>query len=244
MIEVILFLIGLVVASFIYTTTERNTDKSKKTYFSHCNKCQKRLFWYELIPIFSYLIQLGKCRKCQVIIPIIYPVFELLFGVLFYLFYRYFGFNWQLIWFYALFSLLFYISYYDILTQEISEKTIVVLLTIILVEQLISKSIGLNSLYGALMSGFIIFLFNYFSKGKAMGFGDVELALVLGFWLKLKFSLIFILIAFILGGIYGAIILVLKFANLKDKIAFVPFMTISSLIVYFWGDIIHNFFFF
>jgi len=231
-IELFGFVFGAVISSYLYTTVERNVDSKNKTLFSRCNKCKKRLVWYELVPLLSYLIQLGKCRKCKNIIPIRYFLLELIFGLIFLFFYLFFNNLIEAIGLCLIFSILFYISYYDFLTQEISEIALALLFVVILISLFVLNNITILNLYGALVSGGIIFLFYYLSKEKAMGFGDVELALALGFWIGSEWSLYFIFLAFILGGIYGAIVLLFKISKLKDRVAFGPFLALSSLIIY------------
>ena len=60
---------------------------------SFCPKCRHKLRWYENIPVFSFLIQGGKCRKCKEKISKFYIVIELLTGILFALSYWLFGFS-------------------------------------------------------------------------------------------------------------------------------------------------------
>ena len=50
---------------------------------SHCKTCQRNLSVLELIPIFSWVIQRGKCASCSSKISPIYPLLELTTGVLF-----------------------------------------------------------------------------------------------------------------------------------------------------------------
>lgn len=50
---------------------------------SHCPHCQKQLTWYELIPLFSFIIQKGKCRSCKSNLSFQYPIVELLSGFIF-----------------------------------------------------------------------------------------------------------------------------------------------------------------
>src|SRR5690606_11118339 len=54
---------------------------------SHCVKCDHKLRWFELIPVFSFLFLKGKCRKCGVKISPRYALVEILtalvFGILF-----------------------------------------------------------------------------------------------------------------------------------------------------------------
>ena len=50
---------------------------------SHCPKCGRRLTWYELIPIVSFVIQRARCRGCKARIGFRYVAMELFVGLLF-----------------------------------------------------------------------------------------------------------------------------------------------------------------
>ena len=50
---------------------------------SHCPHCGRTLRWYELIPLVSFFIQLGKCRSCSAELTLQYPIVELLSGAIF-----------------------------------------------------------------------------------------------------------------------------------------------------------------
>lgn len=50
---------------------------------SECPKCHHELHWYELIPLFSWMLQWGKCKKCHSRIPTFYPISEIFFWILF-----------------------------------------------------------------------------------------------------------------------------------------------------------------
>ena len=43
---------------------------------SHCPKCKKKIAWYDNIPIISYFLLGGKCRKCKKKISIQYSLVE------------------------------------------------------------------------------------------------------------------------------------------------------------------------
>jgi len=45
--------------------------------------CQSKLYWYELIPLFSFLALRGRCRTCKTKISIQYPFVELATGFIF-----------------------------------------------------------------------------------------------------------------------------------------------------------------
>ncbi len=51
---------------------------------SHCKTCERDLSPLELIPIFSWLFQWGKCKWCRQKIDAIYPLLELTMWVLFF----------------------------------------------------------------------------------------------------------------------------------------------------------------
>jgi leader peptidase (prepilin peptidase)/N-methyltransferase len=67
-----------------------------------------------------------------------------------------------------------------------------------------------------------------------MGFGDVKLAFNLGFLLGVKAGLLALYFGFVLGGIVGLILLLLRKKKLKSKIAFGPFLVLGMLIMLFW----------
>ncbi|MEG1681988.1 MAG: prepilin peptidase, partial [Stenotrophomonas sp.] len=62
---------------------------------SHCPHCKHKLSWYENIPLFSWLIQRGKCRHCQAPISIQYPIVELVTALMVLASVWQFGFGWQ-----------------------------------------------------------------------------------------------------------------------------------------------------
>ena len=48
---------------------------------SECQSCLSKLFWYDLIPLLSYLSLRGNCRYCKAEISIIYPLVEFITGI-------------------------------------------------------------------------------------------------------------------------------------------------------------------
>ncbi|MEK7673739.1 MAG: prepilin peptidase [Patescibacteria group bacterium] len=78
----IFFIFGLFLGSFLNNVALRlENDESFIFSRSKCPKCKKKLKWYNLIPLLSYIIQLGKCSSCREKISIRYPLTEIFAGI-------------------------------------------------------------------------------------------------------------------------------------------------------------------
>lgn len=81
-----LFVSGSALGSFLNVVSLRFDPERDKLFQniygrSHCPYCKKELQWYELIPFFSFALQLGKCRSCKTKLSLQYPLVELLCGL-------------------------------------------------------------------------------------------------------------------------------------------------------------------
>lgn len=81
----------------------------------------------------------------------------------------------------------------------------------------------------------VIMLLLYFASRGGMGEGDVKLAPVLGIWLGLEQGLLCLLLAFVSGGIVGALLLLCRRGKLKQAIPFGPFLCAGAVAAYFCG---------
>ena len=92
------FIFGIIFGSFFNVVGYRlPKNESIISPNSYCPKCKKKLGFFELIPLFSYIFLLGKCKRCKNKISFLYPLFELLTGVLFVTCYLIFGISTDLI---------------------------------------------------------------------------------------------------------------------------------------------------
>jgi len=86
---IILFGLGTALGSFLNVLIFRYNPNGKLFDFkllsgrSHCLKCGQNLKWFDLIPLFSFLVLLGRCRHCKARISFQYPIVEFLTGVIF-----------------------------------------------------------------------------------------------------------------------------------------------------------------
>lgn len=233
------FLFGIVVGSFLNVCTYRiplGDDVVKKQ--SHCMSCGYRLKWYDLIPVFSWIILGGKCRKCKSRISLQYPCIELLNGILWTALFSKFGFRPVSFWYAGTVSALIVLSVIDWRTYEIPFSCNL-WIGIMGIGNLVTECIdgGLlrvpEYLIGAIAVSLFLQLLVILSKGRAMGGGDVKLMAAAGLLLGWKG----ILWAFILGNVTGAIVhpFFIKWKNKEHVLAFGPYLSFGIWVSIMWG---------
>jgi len=74
------------------------------------------------------------------------------------------------------------------------------------------------------------------SRGRAMGFGDVEIAAVMGWWLGWPKILVGLWAAFVSGAVVALWFVGMKKLKMKSTIAFGPFLVLGSWAASLWGD--------
>lgn len=78
-----LFMIGATFASFFNVVGIRTADHISLNRRSHCPKCDNTLRWIDIMPIFGWLINRGKCHFCKEPIHIKYLLIEVFGGLTF-----------------------------------------------------------------------------------------------------------------------------------------------------------------
>lgn len=246
MIYTLIFIFGASIGSFLNVVILRyNSGKSIFKGGSYCFFCSKKLKWYELAPILSFLVLRGRCRGCRSKISWQYPVVEIVTGSLFLLIFNFKfsllrqGFEGQAIFslFYVwlLASLLIVIAVYDFRHKIIPNKIVWLFNGLVLLLVLRSFNEGgdfwLSFLSGLAFSSFFAFLW-LVSRGKWMGFGDAKLALGLGWLLGPTQTVSAFLISFWLGAVVGIILMIFAKSkySIKSQIPFGPFLIIGALV--------------
>lgn len=241
----IIFILGTIIGSFLNVVVLRyGTGLSYVTGKSKCFSCSKDLHWYELIPLFSFLMLSGKCLKCNSKISYQYPVVELITGIIFTLVFIKFGLTPLLPLYLAIVSVLIAMSVYDFKHKIIPDGmtlffTILTLFVFFFTNsssEYLSFPLSLDILAGPILFAFFAF-FWLVSGGRWMGFGDAKLAIGVGILLGFSGGVYAIMLAFWIGAIFSLIIIGLekiklaKFKlSMKSEIPFAPFIILGLLI--------------
>ncbi|MCL6561072.1 MAG: prepilin peptidase, partial [Firmicutes bacterium] len=202
---------------------------------SHCPSCGKRLRFYDLVPVFSYLFLRGKCRYCGCGISLQYPAVELTTGVLFTLAVVKHGLTPATLRDILLFSVVIPAALIDIKHRIIPNRLNLAgaLLGLPLIIE--SKYTFLSGLAGFLAGGGLLLLIALVSRG-GMGGGDIKLASVMGLLLGWKLLLVALFLAFLTGGLAGITMLLLEIVKRKDPVPFGPFLAAGAVAAALAGD--------
>ncbi len=220
--------------------------------------CQHKLSWYELIPVFSFIVLGGRCKNCKTKISIQYPIVELLTGFIFAaVFYKLQGmfftstlsFIISYIYYTALFSILLVVAVYDI-KHKIIPDILSVILGVVAFIGIFFISIDnpvvhfhIPSILVFLSGVLVAFPFAFFwliSRGRWMGLGDAKLALGIGWMLGIASALSALVVAFWSGAIIGVALIIIQKSraggmNMKSEIPFAPFLVFGTLIAFVFG---------
>lgn len=242
-----LFILGLVIGSFLNVLIDRLPKDQSIFGRSYCDHCHKQLEERDLIPLVSYFLLKGKCRNCGKKISAFYPLVEILTAATFVLVFLYAPTNEIIgrLLYIGFFSALIVVFFSDLKYQVIPDEILIALLafsaSIFLFEGKSLYFMGLRILDGVGVMLPILIIF-FLTKRKGIGLADAKLALILGFFLGFWGGLASLYLAFVAGAIYGLSLILLKKKKWKSKIAFGPFLALGGAIVIFWPSVIFNFF--
>lgn len=221
-------LAGLVVGSFIGVLGERwPRGEQVSRGRSRCEACEKTLGPHELVPLFSYLVQRGRCRGCHARIPRRLPLVELLAagaGAISFAAARqpfdfaWAGFAWALI----------ALALLDMRALWLPDRlTVPLALAGLAVAAL--QGYVLLSLAGALTGFTMLFLFSAIytalRRRRGLGGGDPKLLAAIGAWLGPGALPLVLLFGSLLGLTAAAIMLVLgRSVSRNTKLPFGMFL--------------------
>lgn len=244
MISLLIFLLGLIIGSFLNVLILRIPEGKSIRGRSKCVACQNTLRWFELVPLFSYVSLRGKCRSCHVGISLQYPIVELATAILFLATY-YFNIQHSTFSIFILLRDWFFIAALIVLfVQDLRFQILPDIITLpAIVFALLFQFIEPSSLYPirytlyALLIGALFFLLQWLvSRGRWVGGGDIRLGALMGAIVGWPNILLALFVSYISGALVGGILLLLHRVTRKSQMAFGTFLAVSTVFTMFWGD--------
>ncbi len=250
------FLLGSIIGSFLNVVSLRYNSGLTLGGKSFCFSCRKKLTWFELVPVLSFLFLRGRCASCESKISKQYVLVELFTGLLFLaLYFHIFPISLTgalLFFFYAtVLSILVVIFVYDLRHKIIPDG-----LSFLLAGLAFLKLVGDSILQGFVWSPFFagpllaapFFFLWLVSRGRWVGLGDAKLLLGLGWLLGLNLGYTAFLLSVWGGALFSAFLLGYqrlflrgKGLTMKSEIPFGPFLILGFLFVYFFNFDLFNF---
>ena len=234
---IIFFILGTLFGSF-FTVIGLRLPKNENftTTHSHCDNCNHELKLYEMIPIFSYIFQKGRCRHCNAKIDPLSTFVEFFTGLLFAVSYYSFGFSWEFAIGIGIVSLLMIILVSDLTYLIIPDEVLIFFSIYFIVCQIFN--LGIVGALLKVVSGIFLFAVLYFImlignkllKKECLGGGDIKMMFVFGLILE---PLLGTLSIFLGSFIALPISLILLRKQEEKLIPFGPFLLIALAIIYF-----------
>ncbi len=241
------FILGAIIGSFLNVVILRlNTEKNLGGR-SACMSCSTQLAWYELVPIFSYLFLRGKCRTCKEKISKQYVFVESITAILFAgIMIRFapllfsgliFQFVVQVVLWMIIVSVGMVIAVYDTKHKLIDVRFLGALAVICAILGLCDfQHVGIIvHVMGAIIVPLPFLLLWIMSKGRLIGFGDIEIMTITGFLFGVIGGFSAVTVAFWVATI--AVILIVGIKSTRQRkiveqhIAFAPFLLAGIYLV-------------
>ena len=241
----VLVLLGLAVGSFLNVCIHR-LPRAQSLVFpgSRCPACGYELRWFDNIPVLSYAVLLGRCRKCRARIAIRYPLVELATTALFVLHGMVFGWTALLVprlLFACLLVVLFAIDLeHHLLPNVITLPGIVVGV----IASAVLPPGFVDALIGVLIGGGVLWgigeAYYRVSGHEGMGGGDVKMLAMIGAFLGWKLVLVTLVLSSFAGAVVGVVVIAARRGGMKYALPYGTFLALGALVGSLAGDRIVN----
>ena len=206
---------------------------------SKCPKCKKQIVWYDNIPIISYLLLNGKCRKCKKPISFQYVIVELISAVSFISIYSIYGLSLTTLLFCILslgFIIIFFIDLEHFIIPDVITFPLMALgfiksfdpnLNSMFPNYIISI---VGGIFGYVIIWAIIYFYKQVRKKEGMGLGDAKLLAVIGFWFGIQSIPFVIFFSSTIALISVLPALINKSKKMSSQIPFGPYIIAGNLL--------------
>ena len=262
LISAFVFLYGIVVGSFLNVCIHRLPRRQSVVRpRSRCPQCGNAIAAYDNIPLVSYLLLRGRCRHCQTRISPLYFFIELAAGLLALLLYSVFGLTLAFAKAATLGAALLVLTVTDWQERLLPDRVTFPGMAAGLVFSvfvpvgdgsglLLTRLAGLSrspqwaqsvidSILGAALAAGLLYALGeiYFRlRGcEGMGFGDVKMMAMVGFFLGPKLALLTIFLGSTGGAILGLAFIAASGKGSRYELPFGSFLGAATVVVMVWG---------
>lgn len=229
------FILGTVIGSFLNVVIHRLPEGlSLASPGSHCPKCRSPIRWYYNVPVLSWFILRGRCKDCGAPISWRYPAVEILTGILFLAVYVVHGTTVHTVILMAFFAALVAITFIDIDHFRIPDKIVLPGAAAALVASIAIEPGRWWVYLAAAFGGSLFLLILGLVWRGGMGMGDVKMALMMGAVLGPS-TMVALFVAFLTGGVGGALLIAFGIKSRKDRIPFGPYLAFGSAVAGLFG---------
>lgn len=232
---IIIFIFGITIGSFLNVCIYRiPLGESIATAPSHCMTCGRKLKWYDMVPVFSWLLLGGKCRNCKAKISVQYLIIEGVNGILYVVICVVNGLEWSSVIYCFMASALLVLSIIDWRTFEIPFCLNVFLFVLGVAAVILDRGNVVDHLIGMICISGLLEVLYLVSGGRAIGGGDIKLMFACGLILGWKR----IILAFLLGCVIGSVIhtVRIKVSKVGHMLAMGPYLSAGIFLAALWGN--------
>jgi len=244
--SILAVLVGLALGSFLNVVITRLPQReSPWAGRSRCPHCRRPLFWYDNIPLFSYVRLRGRCRSCGAAIPWRYPLVELAGGLMALALWHTFPDKLVLLAYgpfcLALLALTAIDLEHRLLPDAITLPGIILgLLLSLILPHLSFVGAAAGALVGAALFGGIAWLYEKWAGRRGLGGGDIKLLAMIGAFLGVEALPLVILVSASLGLLTGLIQVLGQAPGPRDhwrtiSLPYGPFLAAGAWCYLFWG---------
>ena len=205
---------------------------------SACPCCGQQIRARDNIPLLSWLLLRGRCRKCGTAISLRYPVVELLTGLGFAWCAYSFGVSWHTAAALVFTATLMALVWIDIDEMLLPDQLTLPLLWLGLLVNLHGTFAPLaDAVIGAAAGYLSLWLvywgFKLLTGKEGMGYGDFKLLAALGAWMGWQQLPLVILLSSVVGAVLGLAMMLRR--GESRPLPFGPYLAIAGWIAFFWG---------
>jgi prepilin signal peptidase PulO-like enzyme (type II secretory pathway) len=234
--SIVIGLFGLMIGSFLNAVLWRL--KVRKSFLrgrSMCPRCRRTLKPVELIPLVSFILLRGRCRRCHKPISWWYPGIELMTALLFLASWLRFGATGPFFVDLAVFPFLILIFAYDARESLILDRVSLPGAGIALIGSLLLGLSFWNLILSAILGAGFFAVQYFFSNGRWVGGGDIRLGLLMGLFLGWPSVLLALCLAYIGGSVVGIALIATRRKKWQSAMPFGTYLTVATVLIHLYG---------